>query len=100
MQARDEDHNDGKELKESHANQGVREEVLLHRWIACHADDKGSEELAYALSAATHRHHRDGAAQHRDSSMALCPRFSQPSWGHQLGCRFAHLLRTCLLHDG
>merc|ERR1719240_2016864 len=48
-----------------------------------------------ALSAATDCHHGDGAAQHRDTSVALAQRSTKPS-----GCADDGWLRCCLLLQG
>merc|ERR1719410_1655988 len=71
QQACDEDDDDCQELQESHSDERVREQVLLHGWVAGHADHESCEQLADTLCATTHCNHCNGTAKHRHACMAL-----------------------------
>merc|ERR1719498_1066953 len=73
------DYDDGQELQETHANQSVREQVLLHRGIACHANDKSCEKLADSLGTAANSDHGDCTAEDRHASISLREWCSQTS---------------------
>merc|ERR1712164_5091 len=55
----DENNDDDEELQETHPDEQIREEIFLHRRVACDANDKGSEQLADARRTATNRDHAD-----------------------------------------
>merc|ERR1719221_438896 len=85
-QAGDEDDHDGQELQEAHPDEGVREEVLLHRRIARHAHYQGGKELADTLRTAPHSNHCDGAAEDRDAGVALAEGRSETHSGDGSRC--------------
>merc|ERR1719296_168355 len=71
QQTGDEDDHNRQELQKAHTDECVREEILLHGWVACHAHHEGCEELPDALRAATDGHHRDGTAEDGHAGVAL-----------------------------
>merc|ERR1712241_1652669 len=85
-QSGDEDDNNGQELEETHTNQSVGEEVLLHGWVAGHTDDKGCEELADTLCTTSDRDHRDCATEHGHASIPLGEWRSESCNGRRFCC--------------
>merc|ERR1719389_1168588 len=67
---RDEHDDDDQELQETHADEQVGEEVLLHARVAGDAHHEGREELADAARAAADGHHGDRAAEHGGARVA------------------------------
>merc|ERR1719388_654893 len=67
---RNEDDNDDQELQETHTDEQVGEEVLLHGRVAGDADDERSKELANARRTTTHSHHANRASEYRCSGVA------------------------------
>merc|ERR1719388_20422 len=73
---RNEDDNDDQKLQETHTDEQVGEEVLLHGRVAGDADDERSKELANARRTTTHSHH-EIAHPSTDVPELRTPRFDE-----------------------
>ena len=72
----DEYHTKSEKLQETHTDEGICEEVLLHRGVSCDTNDQCREELSDALSASTNSDNRDGATQDRSARITNSTKLS------------------------